>query len=279
MKEQLVRLLGLEGSSTHRDEVKELPVEMVHPNPYQPRQEFPEAELMELAASIKEHGILQPVVVRPASNGYELVAGERRLRACKMLGWTTIPAIVRELSDQDLALLGLVENLQREDLHFLEEAQGYQRLLEEFDFTQEELARRLGKSQSTIANKLRLLKLSPRVRSYISREIITERHARALLKLEDEEQQLEALQKIVEEDLTVQETERYIARLLEGKKRKKTARQKVVRVYKDIRIFLNTIRRAAEELRRVGFAAQVQEVEKDGYYEITVVIPKEREKK
>ncbi|MGI6143046.1 MAG: nucleoid occlusion protein [bacterium] len=276
MKEQLVRLFGLAGgANTPANAVQELPLNAIKPNPYQPRRQFSEEELSELADSIRQYGVLQPVVVRPGPRGLELVAGERRLRACKMLGLQTIPAVVKELSDQDLAVLALVENLQREDLNFFEEAQGYQRLLEEFGLTQEELAKRIGKSQSTIANKIRLLKLSPRVQAVISREIITERHARALLKLPGEEQQLSTLEKIVEKDLTVQETEDYIARILQGmEKGEHPQRRKVVRIYKDMRIFFNTIQQAVQELQRVGFAARVEKVEKDEYYEVTVLIPK-----
>ena len=165
VKEQLARFLGLTGAANDPAKaVQELPLNDIRPNPYQPRRQFSEGELAELADSIRRYGVLQPIVVRSGDEGLELVAGERRLRACKMLGLDTIPAVVRDLSDEDLAVLALVENLQREDLHFLEEAQGYQRLLEEFGLTQEELAKRIGKSQSTIANKIRLLKLSPRCR-------------------------------------------------------------------------------------------------------------------
>lgn len=212
VKEQLARFLGLTGAANDPAKaVQELPLNDIRPNPYQPRRQFSEGELAELADSIRRYGVLQPIVVRSGDEGLELVAGERRLRACKMLGLDTIPAVVRDLSDEDLAVLALVENLQREDLHFLEEAQGYQRLLEEFGLTQEELAKRIGKSQSTIANKIRLLKLSPPVQDFISREIISERHARALLKLPGEEEQLAILEKIIERGLTVQETEAYIA--------------------------------------------------------------------
>src|SRR5690554_133456 len=139
-----------------KEEVESLPINLIKPSPYQPRTEFASDGLAELAASISEHGILHPVVVRKISVGYELVVGERRLRACKSLGWEAIPAIVRQLSDKAAAEMALIENLQRRDLHYLEEAEGYQRLLEEFELTQEGLAHRLAKSQSSIANKLRL---------------------------------------------------------------------------------------------------------------------------
>lgn len=273
MKEQLAKILGLT-TEVGGDMVREVPVEEISPNPYQPRQQFTEEEMAELAKSIRQYGVLQPVVARPAPQGWELVAGERRLRACKMIGLKTIPVLVKELTDQDLALLSLVENLQRENLSFLEEAQGYYNLLAEFGFTQEELAQKIGKSQSTIANKIRLLKLSPRVRSYISREIITERHARALLKVKGEDEQLSVLKKIVEKGLTVQETEALIKKILAGNGQKKTRRQRFLRIYKDMRIFFNSIQQAVEELQRVGFAAQFEREEKDDHYEITVIIPK-----
>lgn len=275
MKEQLAKILGLTGGPSG-DLVREIPLDDLAPNPYQPRRQFAKEEMAELAESIRQYGVLQPVVARPAPEGLELVAGERRLRACKMLGLMTIPTIVKELTDQDMAILSLVENLQREDLNFLEEAQGYYNLLEEFGFTQEELAQRIGKSQSTIANKIRLLKLSPRVRSYISREIITERHARALLKLQEEGEQLSVLEKIVEKGLTVQETEALINKMQAGNEGEKIPRRKFLRIYKDMRIFFNTIQQAVEELRRVGFAAQLEREDKEGHYEITVIIPKKR---
>ncbi|HHT70355.1 MAG TPA: nucleoid occlusion protein [Firmicutes bacterium] len=257
--------------------VREIPIDRVRANPYQPRRQFDERELKELAASIETYGLLQPVLVRPKSNSwYELIAGERRVRAVRLLGRATIPALVRELDDEDMGLLALLENLQRLDLSFWEEAEGYARLLSEFDLTQEELAQRLGKSQSTIANKLRLLRLPDSIRHNISREIFTERHARALLRLPEAETQEKVAEKIVSENLTVQATEQLIARIL-GETKPKEKKARFIRVYKDIRLFINSVRRAAAELRQAGLEVTVKERETDNSWEISIVVPKQKD--
>ena len=257
--------------------VREIPIDRVRANPYQPRRQFDERELKELAASIETYGLLQPVLVRPKSNSwYELIAGERRVRAVRLLGRATIPALVRELDDEDMGLLALLENLQRLDLSFWEEAEGYARLLSEFDLTQEELAQRLGKSQSTIANKLRLLRLPDSIRHNISREIFTERHARALLRLPEAETQEKVAEKIVSENLTVQATEQWIARIL-GETKPKEKKARFIRVYKDIRLFINSVRRAAAELRQAGLEVTVKEWETDNSWEISIVVPKQKD--
>lgn len=276
MKERLAKLLGLGEQS--RSEVREIPLGNIRANPFQPRREFSEDELLELAASIEAYGVLQPVLVRPVGSNYELIAGERRVRACRLLHRATIPAMVRELSDQDVALLALLENLQRQDLSFWEEAEGYARLLGEFGLTQEELARRLGKSQSTIANKLRLLRLPDSIRNHISREILTERHARALLRLPNAASQERLARKIVAERLTVQQTEELVARTLSGRE-ERALRPRVVRVYKDIRLFLNSVRKAAGELEKAGLQVAVSTRESEDGWEVRVVIPKWRQEK
>jgi len=275
VKERLAKFFGL--GDQPRDEVREIPLSSIRANPFQPRREFDEDELAELAASIEAYGVLQPVIVRPARGGFEIIAGERRVRACRLLGRETVPALVREMSDEDVALLALLENLQRQDLSFWEEAEGYARLLGEFGMTQEELARRLGKSQSTIANKLRLLRLPDSIRNHISREILTERHARALLRLPDAASQEKVAKRIVAERLTVQETEELIARMLgEGRERERGPR--VVRVYKDIRLFLNSIKRAAAELEKAGLEVAVSSTETEEGWEVRIVIPRTQER-
>ncbi len=274
MKERLTKLFGMLDQNVASATVREIPVDRVRANPFQPRRQFDDEELKELATSIEAYGLLQPVLVRPKGNSwYELIAGERRLRAVRLLGRSTIPALVRELADEDVALLALVENLQRQDLSFWEEAQGYARLLAEFDLTQEELAQRLGKSQSTIANKLRLLRLPDSIRHNISREIFTERHARALLRLPDQETQEKIAHKIVTENLTVQATEKLIEKIVdEAKPKKKKAR--FVRIYKDIRLFINSVRHAASELKKAGLNVTIDERETEGSWEISIVVPK-----
>lgn len=277
MKERITKLLGLMDQGISSATVREIPIDRVRANPYQPRRQFDERELKELAASIETYGLLQPVLVRPKSNSwYELIAGERRVRAVRLLGRATIPALVRELDDEDMGLLALLENLQRLDLSFWEEAEGYARLLSEFDLTQEELAQRLGKSQSTIANKLRLLRLPDSIRHNISREIFTERHARALLRLPEAETQEKVAEKIVSENLTVQATEQWIARIL-GETKPKEKKARFIRVYKDIRLFINSVRRAAAELKQAGLEVTVKERETDNSWEISIVVPKQKD--
>jgi len=257
--------------------VREIPVGKVLHNPYQPRRTFGVPELDELAESIRQHGILQPLLVRPFGQGFELVAGERRLRAAKMVGLKTVPALVRVLSDGEVAMISLVENLQRENLSFFEEAQGYARLTGEFGLTQEELARRVGKSQPSIANKLRLLKLEPEVQARVGEAGLSERHARALLSLPGTAERLAVIQEARRAELTVKETEDLIARLLgAGGTPTLAARRRVVRVFKDVRIFLNSFRQAVALLRKAGVMAELEEHDAGDRIEVRVNIPKTR---
>ena len=190
---------SIDNASILEDEIaniQEISVDLIVPNPYQPRKMFDDKALEELASSIREFGIIQPLLLRPSLNGFELIAGERRLRAAKLAELLSVPAIVKEFSDKEAAELAMIENLQREDLHYFDEALGFQQLLLNFGFTQEELAKRVGKNQSTIANKLRLLKLTEDVRKKIMDINLTERHARALLKLDTEQTQVTVLENI-----------------------------------------------------------------------------------
>lgn len=198
--------------------VREVPVGQIRPNGFQPRRVFDEEKLAELAESVRAHGILQPVVVRAVIGGFELVAGERRWRAAQMAGLDRVPVVVRELSDAEMMELALIENLQREDLNPLEEAAAYQRLLDEFGLTQEELARRVGKSRSHIANTIRLLNLPSEVQESVSRGTISMGHARALLGLEDQALEVEVCRRVSEKGLSVRETENLVRSLLTKKK-------------------------------------------------------------
>lgn len=261
--------LEMEGKVQWREEIVAVPIEEIRPSPYQPRKRIDQGKIEELAASIAEHGLLHPVVVRMIEGGYELVVGERRWRACQRLGWRSIPAVVRTLSEQAAAELALIENLQRKDLDFFEEAEGYQRLITEFDLTQEELARRVGCSQSAIANKLRLLRLHPQVReAIISREIISERHARALLRLESPAEQLAMIERIAKEELSVKKVEQLIA-AREGKERSKG--QRWIGVMKDVRPFMNSLRKLTGQLERAGLAVTIEE-ESKGRDEVVIQI-------
>ena len=190
--------------------------DVLHPNPNQPRKRFSPDGLEELAASIREHGVLQPLTVRKVDGSFELVSGERRLRAARMAGLSEVPCIVIDVDGVCSSLLALVENLQRRDLDFLEEAMALDRLIHTYDLSQDEAARRIGKSQSAVANKLRLLKLSPRLLDRLRQNGLTERHARALLRLETEEQQWEVLEYVIDHHLTVAQTEAYIEARLDS---------------------------------------------------------------
>jgi len=278
MKQSFSKILGF-NSDISKDEIKNIDISLISPNPYQPRRVFERVHLEELAQSIKELGVLQPIIVRKVGTGYELVAGERRLRACQMLDLKTIPAIIRNLSDKEIAEIAIIENLQREDLNYFEEAEGYARLIKEFGLTQEKIAKRVGKSQSTIANKLRLLNISPAVRGQISVDVITERHARALLKLASEEQQLEVLDKIYTNNLNVRQTDDLVENYLikTEKEKSEKIKRKMTKVFKDMRIFLNTIRGAVKTIQDAGLPADISENESDDYYEVVIRLPKSKE--
>lgn len=250
--------VGLNDKKTSQEvKVIKVPVDSIFPNPYQPRKTFDEEALADLSSSIAEFGVLQPLLVAPSEdNRFLLIAGERRLRASKLAKLTEVPVIVSEYTSQQIAEIALIENLQREDLHFLEEAEGYEQLMNEFSLTQEAMAARVGKKQSTIANKLRLLRLSIKVRKVITEAELTERHARALLRLDDEVKQLQALEVIISKDYTVRQTDDYIAKLLEEKKQEKRKRMVIVN---DVRIYLNSIKKVVTSIKDVGIPVAMEQ--------------------
>ena len=259
--------------------VCQIPIHAIMPNPYQPRRSFDSESLEGLTESIKKYGVLQPITVRRLFSGeYELVAGERRLRASALAGMLKIPAIIANLNDSDSAVVALVENIQRENLSFMEEAEAYRNLLYQHGLTQEELALSIGKTQSSVANKIRLLKLSKLIREIIKDHRLSERHARALLRLKTEEEQLKALEKITTKNLNVQQTDELIDSMLEPEE---TALQSVKRPIlkttslKDMRLFTNTMRHAVELMRRHGIEATSIETEYDEYIEYVITVPKE----
>lgn len=264
----------------HVLEVQNVDIQSIVANPFQPRKLFNDDSLQELSSSIKEYGIIQPLLVRRIQEGYELIAGERRLRASKLAGLTEVPVIIRELDDKEMAELAMIENLQREDLHFLEEALGYQTLIASFGLTQDELARRLGKSQSTIANKLRLLKLPGDVQTSVIDDSLTERHARALLKLEDAEVQRQVLDTVRQKSLNVRDTENLIEEVLEDISRemskKVTPRQNVVTIIRDARIFINSINKLAADIKKAGLPVTMKQEQDDDYVIINLRIPKRK---
>ncbi|HHT89886.1 MAG: ParB/RepB/Spo0J family partition protein [Bacillota bacterium] len=275
--EVLLNRKRTEAEANLAEAVQAVPIHLIASGKYQPRQSFDQEALDELAQSIQSHGLLQPVLLRKRANGYEVIVGERRLRACRDLGWETIPAIVRDVPDRETAELALIENLQRTDLHVFEVAEGYERLLTEFGLTQEELAGRLGVSQANVANKIRLLRLPVGVRQIISREMLSERHARALLRLENADQQLQVVQKVVQEGLSVRQTEELVSRVLEAKPISRDSAG-VPRppqwIPKDLRVFTNSVRELTATLKSAGLAVKVDQREDDQVYEIVVTVRK-----
>lgn len=269
MKESFTRWFGI--AEKEREQIKEIPVDQICPSPYQPRAVFDDERLEELCQTIRVHGLIQPIVVRKIEQGYELIAGERRLRAVRKLNLPTIPAILKEMSDSQAASVSLIENLQREELTVIEEAFAYQQLLEIHQLTQESLAQRLGKSQSTIANKLRLLHLPQPVQDELLKRTITERHARTLLSLPNPSKQVELLHEILEKKLNVKQTEERVKKILQQKtqKKKKSVRKPISR---DTRIAMNTIRQSIQMIQESGIQVETEEKERPKYLEVIIRI-------
>lgn len=257
-----------------RDKLKltKLSPDKILPNPSQPRKVFQEAELEGLAQSIAENGLLQPVTVRRENGAYYLIAGERRLRACKLAGLKEIPALVADCEPEDSAVLALLENLQRKDLQMFEQANAIVNLLREWQITQEEAAKRLGMSQSYLANKIRLLKLSPEEQEEILKHHLSERHARALLRVDDMTLRQKLLATVIERGLNVAQTEELAAAALQPKK--PAGKRKRTFIAKDIRLFINTIDHAVDAMKTAGIPAQTEKKETEEYIECTVRIPK-----
>lgn len=249
-----------------------VPVGSIRPNPSQPRRVFDQSALQELAASIAQYGILQPLTVRRAAGALELVAGERRLRAAKLAGLSEVPCILVSVDNESSGMLALVENLQRRDLDFIEEAEGLARLMKTWGLSQEQAARKVGKSQSAVANKLRLLRLSPSVLAELRLHGLSERHARALLKLRSEDEQLRVVGQIVQGGWTVAKTEAYIESLLQPPAPPK--REFGGFVLRDVRVFFNSVNRQLDLIRSAGVDAQSQRQETEREIVLTIRIPK-----
>ena len=251
----------------------ELPLEQICTNPDQPRKFFAEEELNDLKNSIAEYGVLQPVIVKKERSGeYSLIAGERRVRAAKLAGLTKIPAIVKDFDDRDAALISVVENVQRENLSYIEEAYAYKRLIDEFELTQGELADKIGKRQSTISNKLRILTLPPDIQKKLAEAKLTERHARALLKVEDPEVRERILQRVINNNLNVKQTEKLIEDFLI--KEEENSRKKRKINYISYKIYMNTIKKAFSQIHDMEKNARIFEDDKGVYVEVKIVIPK-----
>ncbi|MCQ4727423.1 ParB/RepB/Spo0J family partition protein [Anaerotignum faecicola] len=260
--------------------VVDIPIEDIKPNPAQPRKYFHKESLEELTSSIKEFGVMQPITVR-LINGhcYELVCGERRLRAAKLAGLSTIPAMVVSINDNKSALIALTENIQRQNLNYIEEALGYQSLVEDYGLTQEEVAQKLGKSQSSIANKIRLLRLSDNIKGMLLDNNLTERHARSFLKIPDERVREEVVYQVIQEGLNVKKTEELVNETIEKLRESVIERsdQKIKRNLGDIRLVTNTIKKSVELMKNSGIDAVYKVEEKPEGYEIVISIANKEE--
>lgn len=274
-KKAVVKTEPIKQERTVGGQIFLIPEDKILPNPYQPRYNFNESELESLAQSIKINGILQPLTVRACGEEYELIAGERRLRAARIAGIAHIPCIIICADNEHSAVLSLMENIQRKDLNCFEEAESLHKLLEIHNISQEELSKKLGKAPSTISNKLRLLNLPVEIRTILQKEDMTERHARALLRLKTEEQLKTAVQKITENHLNVSETERLVDRMLANKL---PPRKLPLKMFRDLRLFTNTLNHAIDTMKRAGIQADSHRSETDDYIEYTVRIPKSESK-
>ena len=247
-----------------------IPNDQIYPNPNQPRQVFDQEELVNLAISIRMNGILQPITVRKTDKGYELVSGERRLRASRLAGLISIPCIVVDVNSMKSAVFALIENLQRQNLNYFEEALAIERLMNEYGISQEDAARRLGKAPSTVSNKLRLLSLPEKARICLMENGLTERHARALLKL-DKDEVLDVLDKIIERKLNVTQTEELVEDIVS---KKDMPKRQTKRMFSDVKIFLNTINSAVDTMKKSGIGADIKREDTGESYIYRIEIPK-----
>lgn len=254
--------------------IVQLPVGDIDANPNQPRKLFDDERLSELSQSIAEYGVISPLTVRLHYGRYELVSGERRLRAARMAGLKKVPCIILDVDMEESGLLALVENLQRQDLDFLEEARGIENLMRLYGLSQEECARRLGRSQSAVANKLRLLRLPGDVLDSLREHGLTERHGRALLRLSDDAARRAALEHILAEGLNVAQTDRYIDSLLAPAPEKPKSARKRSFILKDVRVFLNTVSHSLDVMKKGGIAAGMRQEETEDELIVTISIPK-----
>lgn len=280
VKDQFSRMLGFT-DKTDSEEIRQLPIDQIVPNPYQPRTVFDDDKIEELCQTIRTHGLIQPIVVRVRNNQYELIAGERRLRASKKLGMERIPAIVKEFNDTQTASIALIENLQREGLTAIEEAVAYQKLIDLHSLTQESLAQRLGKGQSTVANKLRLLHLPEEVQEALLQRKITERHARAIIPLKDAELQIKLLKEILEREWNVKQTENRVKQILEAAQKQpeeKENKPKWKAFSRDARIAINTVRQSIDMVLQTGLPLETNEEDTEEFYQFTIRIPKRQNK-
>lgn len=252
--------------------VMEIPTDAIKPNPMQPRKNFEAASLAELSRSISQDGIIQPLTVREKNGYFELVSGERRLKAAKIAGLRTVPCIITDISDERSAVYALIENIQREDLNFYEQATAIAKLIGRYGLTQEDAAVRLGISQPAVANKLRILRLDKDELDIILRSGLSERHARALLRLTDKQQRIEAATKAAREHLSALQLEKHIASVIKTAKVRESYKKRAP-ILRDVRLFLNTMNKAVKVMQLAGVKANAKKVEHEGYVDYIVSIP------
>ncbi|WP_054696073.1 ParB/RepB/Spo0J family partition protein [Syntrophomonas palmitatica] len=272
---KLDRLIGREKTTA----VCKIPLDQIRPNPFNPRQEYTQEELLQLAQSIKNHGIIQPIIVRPHLDGcYQVVCGERRFRACCLLGMSAIPAVVQEMEDEKAAVIGIVDNMHRQNLNYFEEARAYHILAHKAGLKQEDIARKTGRSQANIVKKLRLLLIPDRVRAMISTDIIAERQVQSLLKLTSAEAQMEVINRIYEQELSPRESEALVEKLsqnnLPQENRTRFGGQNVSVLIRDTRIFFNTIKETVKRARQTGVDISLSERDGEEEYEIVIRVNK-----
>ena len=256
-----------------KQEVIEIPLQMIFLNPEQPRKIFREEELTQLASSIRDYGVLQPILVKPTAEGsFMVIAGERRYRAACQAGLFTIPAIVRSMEEEEAALVALVENVQRENLGYLEEARAYKKLMDDFGLTQSEIAQKVGKQQSTISNKIRILSLPDDIQEVLTEHRLTERHARALLRVQGENDRRKVIARVIKNNLNVKQTEKLVDDLLSGQEELRRKKNKVN--YISYKIYVNTIRKAFSQIKEMEENAIFTQEDKGDVLEIKITIPK-----
>ncbi|MDD6881409.1 MAG: ParB/RepB/Spo0J family partition protein [Firmicutes bacterium] len=265
-------LFGLKNEEKNNLNVVSVPMSIIEANPEQPRKTFYDEALIELSGSIKVYGVLQPILLRANGKHYSIIAGERRFRAAQMAGLTEIPAIIKDMEDQEVAFIALVENVQREDLNFLEEARGYKKLMDDFGLTQVEIAEKMNKKQSTISNKIRILSLPEDIQEKICENNLTERHARALLRLNDEEDRRKVILRVIVNKLNVKQTEKLVEEIITKNTEKARKINKIN--YISYKIYVNTLRKAFDQIKEMEKNARFVQEDKGDFLEVKIILPK-----
>jgi len=265
-------ILNFISEQNTQPQVVMVPLDKIEANPEQPRKVFHDEGMEELTGSIKEYGVLQPIILKDEKDIYTIIAGERRYRAAQLAGLSKIPAIIKTMETKEAALIALVENVQREDLNFLEEARAYKKLMEDFQLTQGEIAEKVNKRQSTISNKIRVLSLPEKIQEQLISNRLTERHARALLRLKDDADRDQIMKRVIANNLNVKQTEKLIEELLEKKEAALRKRRKVN--YISYKIYLNTIRKAFSQIKEMEKNAKISQEDKGDFLEVKIILPK-----